>query len=33
MYELKYDFKQYNTVIQAYMEMLINNFLKCINNG
>lgn len=37
MYELKYDFKQYNTVIQAYMEMLINksmnNFQQQIRSG
>ena len=28
MYELKYDFKQYNTVISAYMEILINNSMN-----
>lgn len=37
MYELKYDFKQYNTVIKTYMEMLINNsmsnFQQQIRNG
>ena len=37
MYELKYDFKQYNDIISTYMEILINNsmtsFQKQIRNG
>lgn len=37
MYELKYDFKQYNDIISTYMEMLINNsmnsFQEQMRNG